>query len=98
MIRAYGFKTSFSTTRGWSDLKSELINRRPVVLAGSFTATGHILTVIGYTSTGYIVQDPWGNALTGYSDTEGRKLLYPYSYLDQVAGPDGNIWAHFISR
>lgn len=97
MIRAYGFKTSFSTTRGWSELKSELINRRPVVLAGSFTATGHILTVIGYTSTGYIVQDPWGNALTGYSNTEGRKLLYPYSYLDQVAGPDGNIWAHFIS-
>ncbi|OCQ93352.1 peptidoglycan-binding protein [Oscillatoriales cyanobacterium USR001] len=98
MIKAYGFKTSFSTTRRWSDIKSELINRRPVVLAGNFTATGHILTAIGYDSVGYIVQDPWGNALTGYSDTEGRKLLYSYGYLDQVAGPDGNIWAHFISR
>jgi len=98
MIKAYGFKTSFSTTRRWSDLKSELINRRPVVLAGSFTAAGHILTVIGYNSNGYIVQDPWGNALTGYTDTEGRKLVYSYGYLDQVAGPDGNIWAHFISR
>jgi uncharacterized protein YvpB len=98
LIKAYGFKTSFSTTRNWADVRSELLNRRPVVLAGDFTASGHILTLIGYNSQGYIVQDPWGDALTGYSDTEGRKLMYPYSYVNQVAGPDGNVWAHFISR
>ncbi|MEG3906552.1 C39 family peptidase [Microcoleus sp. w2-18bC1] len=96
LIQAYGFKTSFSTTRKWAEVRSELLNRRPVVLAGDFTAAGHILTVIGYNSQGYIVQDPWGNALTGYSDTEGRKLMYSYSYVNQVAGPDGNVWAHFI--
>ena len=98
LIQAYGFNTSFSTTRNWADVRSELLNRRPVVLAGDFTASGHILTLIGYNSQGYIVQDPWGDALTGYSDTEGRKLMYPYSYVNQVAGPDGNVWAHFISR
>jgi uncharacterized protein YvpB len=98
LIQAYGFKTSFSTTRKWADVRSELLNRRPVVLAGDFTAAGHIITLIGYNSDGYIVQDPWGDALTGYSDTEGRKLMYPYSYVNQVAGPDGNVWAHFISR
>ncbi|MEG5037990.1 MULTISPECIES: C39 family peptidase [unclassified Microcoleus] len=98
LIQAYGFKTSFSTTRTWAEVRSELLNRRPVVLAGDFTAAGHILTLIGYNSQGYIVQDPWGDALTGYSDTEGRKLMYPYSYVNQVAGPDGNVWAHFISR
>lgn len=98
LIQAYGFKTSFSTTRKWADVRSELLNRRPVVLAGDFTASGHIITLIGYNSQGYIVQDPWGDALTGYSDTEGRKLMYPYSYVNQVAGPDGNVWAHFISR
>ncbi|MEG4226276.1 C39 family peptidase [Microcoleus sp. N9_B2] len=97
LIQAYGFKTSFSTTRTWAEVRSELLNRRPVVLAGDFTAAGHILTLIGYNSQGYIVQDPWGNALTGYSDTEGRKLMYPYNYVNQVAGPDGNVWAHFIS-
>jgi hypothetical protein len=97
LIQAYEFKTSFSTTRTWADVRSELLNRRPVVLAGDFTAAGHILTLIGYNSQGYIVQDPWGDALTGYSDTEGRKLMYPYSYVNQVAGPDGNVWAHFIS-
>ncbi|MEZ2300422.1 MAG: C39 family peptidase [Microcoleus sp.] len=98
LIKAYGFKTSFSTTRKWADLRSELLNRRPVVLAGDFTASGHIITLIGYNSEGYIAQDPWGDALTGYRDTEGRKLMYPYNYMNQVAGPDGNIWAHFISR
>ncbi|MEG3899567.1 MULTISPECIES: C39 family peptidase [unclassified Microcoleus] len=98
LIQAYGFKTSFSASRKWADVRSELLNRRPVVLAGDFTAAGHIITLIGYNSQGYIVQDPWGDALTGYSDTEGRKLMYPYGYVNQVAGPDGNVWAHFISR
>ncbi|MCC3600913.1 MULTISPECIES: C39 family peptidase [unclassified Microcoleus] len=98
LIKAYGFKTSFDTTRKWADVRSELLNRRPIVLAGDFTAAGHIITLIGYNSEGYIVQDPWGDALTGYRDTEGRKLMYPYGYINQVAGPDGNVWAHFISR
>lgn len=98
MIRAYGFDSSFSTTRRWADVRNELINRRPVVLGGDFTASGHIVCLIGFTSQGYIVNDPWGNALTGYRDTEGRKLLYPNSYMDRVAGPDGNIWAHFTSK
>ena len=98
LIQAYGFKTSFNTNRKWSDVRSQLLNRRPIVLAGDFTAAGHIITVIGYNSQGYIVQDPWGDALTGYSNTEGRKLMYPYDYINQVAGPDGNVWAHFISR
>jgi hypothetical protein len=98
LIAAYGFKTSFSTTRKWVDVKTELASRRPVVLGGDFTASGHIVCLIGYTPQGYIVNDPWGDALTGYTDTEGRKLLYPYAYLDRVAGPDGRVWAHFIAR
>jgi uncharacterized protein YvpB len=98
LIKAYGYKTSFSTTRTWAEIRAELINGRPVIVAGDFTASGHILVAIGYTSQGYIVNDPWGNALSGYSDTEGRKLIYSYSYMNQKCGPDGNIWAHFISR
>ncbi len=96
LIRAYGFKTSFSTTRRWSEVKQEIINRRPVILPGDMTAEGHIVTVIGYNKQGYIVHDPWGDAYTGYTNTEGRRLLYSYSYLDRVSGPDGNVWAHFI--
>jgi hypothetical protein len=98
LIRAYGYPSSFSTKRKWAEVKDELINRRPVVLAGDFTATGHIITLIGYTSQGFIVNDPWGDALTAYRNMDGRKLLYPYNYMDRVAGPDGNVWAHFIGR
>ena len=96
MIRAYGYHSTFSTTRRWSEIDEEIAAGRPVVLAGDFTATGHIVTVIGYRPEGLIVQDPWGNALTGYANTEGRKLLYPNAYLNNVCGPNGNIWAHFI--
>lgn len=61
MVKAYGFpKSSFSTRRQWADVKNELINRRPVVLGGDFTASGHIICLIGYTSQGYLVNDPWG--------------------------------------
>lgn len=98
LIRAYGYKSTFNTNRTWLNIQTEIINRRPCILAGDFTATGHIVCVVGYTPQGLIVNDPWGDALTGYADTEGAKLFYPYSYLNRVAGPDGNIWAHFISR
>lgn len=99
LIKAYGFpKSSFSTRRKWAEVKTELANRRPVVLGGDFTASGHIVCLIGYTPQGYIVNDPWGNALTGYTSYDGRKLLYPYTYMDRVAGPDGNVWAHFFAK
>jgi len=98
LIRAYGFESTFSTTRKWGEIDQEIAAGRPVILAGDFTATGHILTVIGYRPEGLIVNDPWGNALTGYTDTEGRKLMYPNAYLNDVCGPSGNIWAHFIQR
>ncbi|WP_413164002.1 C39 family peptidase [Capilliphycus salinus ALCB114379] len=96
LIRAYGYRSSFSTTRRWSEIKEELINGRPVVIGADLTPAGHVLTIIGFNKAGYIVHDPWGDAYTGYSNTEGRRLLYSYGYFNQVAGPDGNIWAHFI--
>ncbi|MEL7036425.1 MAG: C39 family peptidase [Cyanobacteria bacterium J06592_8] len=96
LIRAYGFQSSFSTTRRWSQVREELINGRPVVIGADTTAAGHIFPIIGYNSYGYRVNDPWGDAYTGYVNTEGRRLLYSYGYLNQVAGPDGNVWAHFI--
>ncbi|MEB3280054.1 MAG: C39 family peptidase [Lyngbya sp.] len=96
LIRAYGYRSSFSTTRRWSEIKEELINGRPVVIGADLTPAGHVLTIIGFNKAGYIVNDPWGDAYTGYSNTEGRRLLYSYGYFNQVAGPDGNVWAHFI--
>ena len=98
LINAYGYEGLFSTKWTFRDVREELINNRPVVLCGLFTATGHIVSAIGYTPDGLIVNDPWGDALTGYSNTEGRKLFYPNDYINQACGPDGQVWAHFIRR
>ncbi|WP_017663118.1 C39 family peptidase [Baaleninema simplex] len=96
MIRAYGYRTVFRTNCRWKEIDKEIAEGRPVILPGYFTATGHIVTVIGYTPSGLIVNDPWGNALTGYTNTYGAKLLYPNNYLIEKAGTDGNVWSHFI--
>lgn len=96
MIRAYGYRTNFSTTRRWAEIDKEIAEGRPVILPGYFTATGHIVTVIGYSPSGLIVHDPWGNALTGYTNTYGARLLYPNAYLIEKSGRDGDVWGHFI--
>ena len=99
MSQAYGFEASFSTTRTWGQIRSQLMQGRPVVVGGYFTHAGHIVCLVGYTPSGYIVNDPYGNALTGYRDTNGRKLFYSNAYMNQMCAPegDGNIWAHFIA-
>jgi Peptidase_C39 like family len=97
--KAYGFAGSrFGTKFSWEQIKEELIGRRPVVLCGMFTHGGHIVTLVGYTPDGFIVNDPWGDGYYGYVSTEGRKLLYPYDYCNEMCGPDGQVWAHFIAK
>ncbi len=96
LIQAYGYRTSFGTRRRWAEIDKEIAEGRPVVLPGYFTATGHVVTAIGYTPSGLIVNDPWGNALTGYRDTYGARLFYPNGFLLDKCGRDGDLWAHFI--
>jgi uncharacterized protein YvpB len=98
MIQAYGFQAQFNPKCTWQAIREELINRRPVVLCGYFTHGGHIITLIGYTPAGFIVNDPWGDGYYGYANTEGRKLLYPFDYCTAMAGNDGEVWAHFIRK
>jgi uncharacterized protein YvpB len=98
LIQAYGFQAQFSTKYTWQEIREELINRRPVILCGYFTHGGHIITLIGYTPYGFIVNDPWGDGYYGYASTEGRKLLYPFDYCTAMAGSDGEVWAHFIRK
>lgn len=96
LYQAYGFGGGFSTSRTWSQIKQELIENRPVVIGGYFTHGGHIVCIIGFDEFGYIVNDPYGNALTGYRQTEGKGLRYPYIYMRDMCGVDGDVWAHFI--
>jgi hypothetical protein len=96
LYRTYGFGGGFRTDRTWSQIKQEIIENRPVVIGGYFTHGGHIICIIGFDEFGFIVNDPYGNALTGYSQTEGKGLRYPYIYMRDMCGVDGDVWAHFI--
>jgi Peptidase_C39 like family len=96
LIRFYGFEHRFELKASVQDIREALINRQPVVLCGYFTHGGHIVTVVGYTPQGLIVNDPWGDGYYGYESTEGRKLLYPNNYIAEMCGVGADIWAHFI--
>ena len=100
LSKGYGFNASFGTNRSWAQIKSRIRRGQPVVVGGYFTHAGHIVCVVGFTPDGYIVNDPWGDALTGYQGRDGRKVFYPNAYMNQMCCPegDGNIWAHFIAR
>ncbi len=96
MYNAYGFDGGFSTSRTWAQIRQEIAANRPVVIGGYFTHGGHIVCIIGYDEQGFIVNDPYGDALTGYAQTEGAGLSYPYTYMQEMCGSDGDVWAHFI--
>lgn len=101
LVDAYGFRSNYATNRTWEQVKSELNNQRPVVVGGYFTHSGHIVCIIGYTPKGFIVHDPYGNALTGYRDRNGKSVFYDNDYMERMCDPEpgsGHIWAHFISR
>jgi hypothetical protein len=96
LYRAYGFGGGFDVTRTWAQVAAEIDANRPLTVGGYFTAGGHIITVIGYEPRGFVVNDPYGDARTGYAKTEGRSLVYSYDYMRQMCGRDGDVWAHFI--
>lgn len=55
----------------------------PVVVGGRFTASGHIILVVGYSPTGLICHDPYGVA-PDYKNHNGAYVTYSYEYLKKV--------------
>lgn len=57
----------------------------PVVVSGIFPLVGgriaHTIVLHGFVDDYFIVHDPRGNLLTGYTDRYGSNLLYPISIL-----------------
>jgi hypothetical protein len=82
----FGIKASFSQKCGWADLEKQINQGIPVPCGflhhGPSTAPtggGHWLTVIGYTPTAVIVNDPWGEMLVAegsYLGNRGAGLAY----------------------
>jgi uncharacterized protein YvpB len=60
IVRDYGAKDSFTQTATIDEVKDWLSHEKPAVIHGYFTRFGHIIVLVGYDSTGFIVHDPYG--------------------------------------
>ena len=99
MAGQYGLDASFRFDRTWDAIRTELRAGFPVIVSGLFTRAGHIILLRGCQGEDFLVNDPWGNALTKYRDRNGQNLVYPFAYMDAtVRGGHNSKWAHFLRR
>jgi hypothetical protein len=64
-------------------IRNEIDMGYAVVIGGRFTASGHIVCVVGYNEAGLVVHDPWGVA-PKYTDRNGAYVTYSYEYLKKI--------------
>jgi lysozyme family protein/uncharacterized protein YvpB len=100
IVRDYGGKDTFKPNATIEELQEWLAGGNPAVIHGYFTSFGHIVAVVGYTSSGFYVHDPYGEWFsTGYrTDLPGNFLHYSYNMIRATCIPDGSFWVHFISK
>lgn len=109
VLESYGVYSIWRQDLSFADLDRELALGKPVVIGILHRGTlsnptgGHIIVVIGKSSDGksYIVNDPYGNLMTGYTGpvTDGKGALYPKSVLEKrwtVEGPNSGWGRIFI--
>jgi GH24 family phage-related lysozyme (muramidase)/uncharacterized protein YvpB len=106
MARAYGLIDDFESTATIEQVKKHLSSGRPVVTHGYFTSFGHIIALIGYDETGFIVHDPYGEWTSGGYDrndpngnnAKGKQLHYSYGLIERTCLTDNQFWVHFVDR
>ena len=84
LMNPLGFKATFTESKSYDEICDFIKeNELPCVIGGDFSSVssvqGHMNCLIGYNKTGmkeFIVNDPYGNALTGYKDINGEGLSY----------------------
>ncbi|EMN05322.1 intein C-terminal splicing domain protein [Leptospira kirschneri serovar Bim str. 1051] len=72
-------KSSLDRVKPW--IIEQIKHGNAVVAGGDFTGSGHVVTIVGYDSKGYIVHDSWGDAMKNYnkaSVTSGQYVHYPF--------------------
>jgi GH24 family phage-related lysozyme (muramidase)/uncharacterized protein YfcZ (UPF0381/DUF406 family) len=92
-----GIKSTWNTTLGLDDLDKSLASGLPIVIGilhkGPLErpeGDGHMIVVIGRDENGdYIVNDPYGDLQSGYSDHDGGGLIYHRRVLERRWTVDG---------
>jgi uncharacterized protein YvpB len=97
----YGVSNKFKTDATWDEVKVHLANKKPVIISGKFTSSGHIIVLRGYDETGFWVNDPYGEFFhSGYrTDLTGENLHYSYKLLQSksYSGLE-ETWAHLPEK
>ena len=101
LYRAYGFDGGFSTKRTWVEITAEIDSDRPVIVAGEFLPSGHVICIIGYDYEGYIVHDPNGTYSENVymqGEKDGIAVHYSYELMQRLCDDESapGIWSHFI--
>jgi uncharacterized protein YvpB len=99
IVKDYNRNDHFTTSATIEQVKDWLADLNPAVVHGYFTSYGHIVVLVGYDDSGFIVHDPYGEWFsTGYrTDLSGAYLHYSYRLIRRLCIPDGQFWVHFIS-
>lgn len=106
IVRDYGAKDTFDKHSTFDAVKKWIADGNPAVTHGWFTTFGHIITIVGYDETGFIVHDPYGEWYAdgydrnkaGVMDTKGKFQHYSYGLIERTCGTDNQFWVHFISK
>ena len=105
-LRSYGIQARFTQSATWSDIERQISRSVPVPCgflhhgtSAKPTGGGHWLTVIGFTKSAVIVNDPFGELDVvhgGYVSSKGAGLAYSRANWGprwMVEGPGGTGWA-----
>lgn len=91
-LKSFGVRSEWRTNLTDADITKSLANGFPVVAGFVYKVSGHICLVVGRTSDGYLVHDPYGvrsgsndyysHINPGYGDTSGSFDLYRWDTLE----------------
>lgn len=99
IIKEYGKHERFTKSGTIEQIEDWLDGGFPVVLYGYFTPFGHIVAVTGYSQSQFLIHDSAGCWYrTGYRTDLPGSYEMDYGLIEEICGPDGFLWAHFISN
>jgi uncharacterized protein YvpB len=84
------------------DIKKRIDNGDPVVISLAYgDDEGHIVLIIGYTASGYLIHDPYGDLrrfdatpkMSDWSGSDGRYVEYAYGTHSL-----GNRWQSYLEK
>lgn len=100
LIRLCGASDNFQISGKIEKIKLAINDKKPCIIHGYFTRSGHIVVIVGYNDKGLIVHDPYGEWFSNGYDTsiDGEYLTYSYEMINRLCAPDGDLWTHVVSN